>query len=538
MIKLLMIQPENKEINKFRRLQFNNFSQITIPYLAAFVDERKYEITLIDEYSQKIPYSKRFDLVAITVNTPNAMHCYEISRRFRQKGSDVVFGGPHATLLPGEASAHCDYLVAGEAESSWKQFLEDYCIGAALKRYESDRPPSLEGLPAPRWDLLKRSSLMKGAVFASRGCPYSCRYCNLKQIYHDCYRSRPVTDVVSEIKAMRSLFFVFWDDNFFARNNYAKQLLQALAPLKRKWAAQATLKDCNDDGLLRLAKEAGCMYLFVGLESFTEGSLGDAGKAVNRICEYEQAIKRIHSHGIMVQAGIVFGFDSDDASVFAQTLEACERLGIDGVTASILTPFPKTPIYEQYKAQDRLLSEDWSIYNSKTAVAFAPRLMSPEELFEGYSWFRREFYSLKSFAKRMRISKTNVAANFIINAGYKMGINRQAGFVKKITINAVYAIGVFIAVALAAIALFGPTGYIDAKAMLPITYREQAFCGLAFGSLPMLFASSAFYSANANSSRLNNKGYALLVFSPLLVCSVCALLIAFWILAGIVSMLA
>ncbi len=82
MITLLMIQPENREINYLRRLQFNNFSQITIPYLAAFVDEQYYALTLVDEYCQHVPYRKSFDLVAITVNTPNAPHCYEISAKF------------------------------------------------------------------------------------------------------------------------------------------------------------------------------------------------------------------------------------------------------------------------------------------------------------------------------------------------------------------------------------------------------------------------------------------------------------------------
>ncbi|MDR0916285.1 MAG: radical SAM protein, partial [Oscillospiraceae bacterium] len=72
MIRLLLIQPENRRINRFRRLQFNNFSQITIPYLAAFADERYFEITLVDEYCGRLPYNRAFDLVAITVNTPNA----------------------------------------------------------------------------------------------------------------------------------------------------------------------------------------------------------------------------------------------------------------------------------------------------------------------------------------------------------------------------------------------------------------------------------------------------------------------------------
>lgn len=109
--KLLMITPENSEINNFRRRQFNNFIQITMPYLAAFVDETKYEITLIDEYNQKVPYYINFDLVAITVNTPNAIHCYDIAKKFKSAGSKVVFGGPHATLLPDEAKEYCDFIM-------------------------------------------------------------------------------------------------------------------------------------------------------------------------------------------------------------------------------------------------------------------------------------------------------------------------------------------------------------------------------------------------------------------------------------------
>ncbi|GHV31784.1 B12-binding domain-containing radical SAM protein [Clostridia bacterium] len=422
MIKLLLIQPENREINRFRRAQFNNFSQITMPYLAAFVDERHFEMTLVDEYHQKIPYNRAFDLVAITVNTPNAPHCYEISAKFRARGAKVVMGGPHATLLPLEVQPHCDYLLAGESEATWKPFLDDFLAGMPDTRYQSDVPPPLDGLPAPRWDLLKRNRLMKGAVFATRGCPYNCRYCNLKQIYHDCFRSRPVSEVIAEIRAIKSRFFVFWDDNLFADREYAKALLRGLAPLKRKWAAQATIRDCADEELLSLAKAAGCMYLFVGLEAFSDRSLNDAGKTVNRVDDYAPIVGAIHRHGIMVQAGIVFGFDSDGRDVFERTLAACEKLGIDGATASILTPFPGTPIYEQFKAEGRLLSEDWSRFNSKTAVAFAPKNMAAEELFAGYLSFRRRFYSIGSFVRRMSVSRTNVAVNFVINLGYRLGL--------------------------------------------------------------------------------------------------------------------
>jgi len=97
---LLMITPENEEIHRFRRRQFNNFTQITMPYLAGFVDEKRFRIRLVDEYNQRIPYDDPADLVAITVNTPNASHCYEMADHFRARGSRVALGGPHATLLP------------------------------------------------------------------------------------------------------------------------------------------------------------------------------------------------------------------------------------------------------------------------------------------------------------------------------------------------------------------------------------------------------------------------------------------------------
>jgi radical SAM superfamily enzyme YgiQ (UPF0313 family) len=419
---ILLITPENKEINDFRKKQFNNFIQITMPYLAAFIDEERYNITLIDEYNQRIPYDVKFDLVAITVNTPNAVHCYEISKKFQKKGSRVVMGGPHTTLMTDEAISHCDFIIIGEAELTWPRFLDDFYNDCAHKVYTCDEVPSLSGIPAPRRDLIHRRFFTRGAVIASRGCPYICSYCNLKQIYHDSYRTRPIDEVIADIMKIKSKYFVFWDDNFFGDINYTKALLKRLKPLNKKWAAQVTLDRCNDEELLRLARESGCIYFFVGIESFSEESLLSVNKGINNVKKYKALINLIHQHGISVQAGIIFGFDTDKKDVFKLTLDACNSLGIDGATVSILTPLPGTPIYKQYKDEGRLISNDWTYYNSKTRVAFTPRNMTSEELFEGYMWFRREFYSFKSIIKRLRVSNTNLFYNSAMNLGYKLSL--------------------------------------------------------------------------------------------------------------------
>ncbi len=419
---ILFITPENREINKFRKRQVNNFIQITMPYLAGFVDESKYKIVLVDEYNQKIPFDQKFDLIAITVNTPNASHCYSLAEGFRRNGSKVVFGGPHATLLPEEALNNCDHLIIGEAEETWPEFLEDFYYNRARQVYKTESTPLLQGLPVPRRDLIKGRYLTKGAVFATRGCPYHCSYCNLKQIYYDSFRTRPVDEVIREIKGIDSKYFVFWDDNFFGDIEYAKRLMRELTKLNRRWAAQVTLERCRDEDLLRLAREAGCIYFFVGLESFSESSLASVNKAINHVEAYKGIIDLIHKHGISIQAGIIFGFDTDTKAIFKKTLEECNKLGIDGVTVSLLTPLPQTPLHEQFQRENRLLSTDWTYFNGKTRVAFVPKHMTAEELFEGYMWFRKEFYSVRSIVKRLLVSRTNVVHNLIVNLGYKFSL--------------------------------------------------------------------------------------------------------------------
>ncbi|MCK8058717.1 MULTISPECIES: B12-binding domain-containing radical SAM protein [unclassified Fusibacter] len=418
--KLLMITPENKEINAFRKRQFNNFVQLTMPYLAAYVDEDQYEITLVDEYNQKIPYEKTFDLIAITVNTPNAIHCYEMARRLMGNGSKIVLGGPHATLLPFEAQQYCDFILIGEGEEIWPRFLNDFYHDRAKESYECTETPSLSKIPDARRDLITGRYLTKGAVFASRGCTHHCAYCNLKQIYCKEYRTRPIDEVIKEIEHIKSKYFVFWDDDFWGDTDHAKKLMVELIKLNKKWAAQVTLDTCIDDSLLKLAKESGCMYLFLGIESFSTQGLTSVNKTFNRVEDYEAIIKKIHNAGIAIQAGIIFGFDTDDKDVFKRTLEACENLGIDGATVSILTPFPRTPLHKKLLDEGRLKDVDWSHYNAKTRVTYLPKNMTEEELLEGFMWFRKKFYSFGSIIKRLKVSKTNIIHNLIINIGYKI----------------------------------------------------------------------------------------------------------------------
>ena len=420
-MKVLLVTPENRFIRAFRRGQINNFAQLTMPYLAGFV-RAPHTVALVDEYVQTVEPDADADLVGITCNTPNAPHVYRLADAFRSHGRRVVLGGPHPTLLPEEARAHADCLVIGEAEETWPRLLEDAARGVLAAEYRAAAPPSLAGLPPARRDLIVGRGLLANTIVATRGCPHRCSYCNLRQIYEPSLRFRPVEEVAAEVRRMRAPFFAFWDDQLFMDRGYARRLFAQLEGAGKRWAAMVTLASARNEDLLAAAARAGCSCLFVGLESFSSRSLELADKSFNVVESYAEAVARIHAHGITVQAGLVFGFDGDDESAFERTLAEATRLGLDGATVSVLTPFPRTPLFETLERSGRLLTRDWSYFNGKTAVTFRPARMSPEALWNGTLWFRRRFFSAACILERLRRSGVRPLQSLALNWGYRRSL--------------------------------------------------------------------------------------------------------------------
>ena len=281
-MRILLITPENRFIRAFRCGQFNNFAQLTMPYLAGFV-RPPHQVSVVDEYNQTVCFDSPADLVGITCNTPNAGHVYRLADSFRSRGKLVVLGGPHATLLPDEAKAHANAVVIGEAERTWPVVIEHAAQGFLQPFYWDSEPPSLDALPHARRDLIHRRSICGDTIIATRGCPHRCTYCNLRQIYDPLPRFRPIEDVIREITTLRSPLLAFWDDQLFMDPGYAFRLFEQLARLGKRWAAMVTLASTQQERLLAAAARAGCACLFLGLESFSPESLGLANKAFNSL---------------------------------------------------------------------------------------------------------------------------------------------------------------------------------------------------------------------------------------------------------------
>jgi radical SAM superfamily enzyme YgiQ (UPF0313 family) len=123
-----------------------------------------------------------------------------------------------------------------------------------------------------------------------------------------------------------------------------------------------------------------------------------------------------------VQAGIVFGFDHDTASVFEETLDFLEETGVQNATFNILTPFPGTRLHERLAAEGRILTRDWSRYNGRADVVFQPRHMSPETLLAGYEYANRRFYSWRSVCRRLSRSPVQLPWTLPLNLAYAFAL--------------------------------------------------------------------------------------------------------------------
>jgi len=421
---LELITAEGPATLWMRKGRLIRFPQLTMPLLAALTPDGV-KIHHTDEIVSPVNFRRAADLVGITTTTCSAPHAYEVADEFRARGVKVVLGGPHPTLLPEEAAQHADTVLIGEAEGVWPTLIEDFQTGRLKRFYQSAAPPSLAGLPPARRELIEGRAYGRGVLIATRSCPHACGYCMLPHYYHHQYRCRPCAEVIAEAASIKEKALIFWDDNIIGNLDYARELFRGLIPLRKRWTSQATFNIVDHDDLIRLSASSGCEALFIGLESISASSLRETGKAFNKPRRYLDGIKKLHDAGIAVQTGLVFGFDSDDVTVFERTLEFLERAGVDVASIGSLTPFPGTPIFRKLEDEGRILTRDWSKYNARTDVVFQPRQMTPDQLQAGVEWVTKEFYSLRSISRRLLgWSRTGLWWNIPRNLGYKFAFDK------------------------------------------------------------------------------------------------------------------
>lgn len=377
-------------------------------------------VELADENVERVRFDDTPDLVAITVKVDTAIRSWEIASIYRKRSIPVVLGGIHVTSCPEQNMPHADAIVIGEAEDLWPVLVEDVRAKRLKKVYRNAKNFDISRTPVPRWELVAgKNYLYTNTLCLSRGCPWQCDFCysSTDGFTRGCH-VKPIENVLAEIESLGTRHVMFIDDNFIGNPSKAREVIQRLGPLGLTWHAAVSSDIGRQEDMLDLMAENGCKSLFIGFESINSAALELCGKRQNSVAEYDRTIRMIHKRGMMVNASLAFGFDTDGPDVFDNTLSWLIRNRIETMTAHILTPYPGTRFYRRLLDEGRIIDFDLRHYNT-AHVVFSPKLMTGNELQAGYERLYRDFYSWKGIFQRMPLDPRRIGAYLMFNLVYR-----------------------------------------------------------------------------------------------------------------------
>ena len=392
-------------------------SGITLPYLKALTPP-PHEVTFTDELMGTLDVERvvrEADVVGITAMGPQIRRAYDLADLFRARGKKVVLGGTWVTLTPEESLGHADAVVAGEAEHIWGHVLDDLAAGRSRGIYRASEWHDLRSLPTDfdLWSLpLLKADAFRASwlyrmyffwpIFFSRGCPHPCEYCAVQTYYDRTFRTRPVDDVIEDVRRVKALGgrrFLFLDDNPVAHPEKAKELLRRLVPERVQWVSQSTINVARDPELLDLVARSGARVLSIGFESISEDSLASVSKQFNRPSRFAEDIKKIRDRGIQVIALVMVGLDGDTLETFPATLRWLDENKISFLKLFTPAPYPGTKFHADMLAAGRILVDDWGRYDYGSPVV-RPRNMTADEMLDGFKQVYSGFYSVRSMLRR------------------------------------------------------------------------------------------------------------------------------------------
>jgi radical SAM superfamily enzyme YgiQ (UPF0313 family) len=343
------------------------------------------------------------DLIMIYTMTSSSTRAYHIADYFRnKKHKKVILGGIHASSMPEEALQHADQVIVGEAEG----VIVDVVNGKIKNDIVYSKcVEDLDKIPFPDYNLLK-TPCSAANVMTSRGCPFSCSFCTTSRMFHP-YRKRSPDNVIEELKMYKSQGFKyvnFEDDNFTADKNRAKEILRKMIANKlvfRETFFFGRTDMAKDKELLQLLHDAHLSRVLIGIESLNQKSLDSINKK-QKISDIRECGEILAKYKIRLIASLVLGLDDDSKEDMERGEEFCEKINAYQFQPAILTPFPKTPVYEQYKSENRMLDNDWQYYDMMV-VNFKPKYMSPYELQSEFFKVAKLFYTFKSSFNILKI---------------------------------------------------------------------------------------------------------------------------------------
>lgn len=288
----------------------------------------------------------------------------EIVRLAQRHGKHAVVGGPDATSSP-HIYADADFLVLGEAEGVIDTFIAAWERGERSGTFQAEKfTIDVTKTPIPRFDLLKFDQYLYIGVQYSRGCPFTCEFCDIIELYGRVPRAKTKPQMLAELDRLYELGYRghvdFVDDNLIGNKKAVKAFLPELAHWCKsrnypfEFSTEASINLSDDAELMRLMRDANFFAVFVGIESPDPAVLTLTKKKQNTRRNIAESIHKIYSYGMFVNAGFILGFDSETLSVADAMVELIEDAAIPLCIVGLLYALPGTQLTRRLEKEGRL----------------------------------------------------------------------------------------------------------------------------------------------------------------------------------------
>ncbi len=323
----------------------------------------------------------------------------------------MVAGGPLFTQEY-ENYPEIDHFILNEAEITLPPFLKDLESGKVPEKiYKSDEYADMKLTPVPDYSLLSRKDYAFMNIQVSRGCPFSCDFCEITTLLGHKVRMKVPGQILKELQILYDLNWrgpvVIVDDNFIGDKNEIKYNLLPAIKIWMKahsypfvFNAETSVNLADDEELMSLMVESGFTSTFVGIETPEEKSLQACNKKQNSNRDLLQSVRKMQNAGLQVSGGFIVGFDSDTPAVFQRQIDFIQQSGIVAAMVGLLNAPKNTKLYRRLESEDRLTTEATG-NNTDSSMNFIPK-MNLNELMEGYKKIIQNIYATKPYYRRIR----------------------------------------------------------------------------------------------------------------------------------------
>ena len=393
----------------------------------------KLEIVTFDETAESLPVrriirwnrrsSTKLVLGLVGVQTNQFPRAFDLARQFRAAGIDVIIGGFHTSgtinmLSDQEPDIQALVkesitVVSGEVEENWAEILADALHGRLKPIYsfaqDLQNLVDIGNAALPRISPKTMRHFAKpsfGTADTSRGCPFACSFCTIINVQGRKMRERSPQSIAALLRTnyrQHGVSFYFFTDDNFARKKLWRETFEEIIKLRQEGIKVAFMMQVDlarkPQDFVRLAAQAGCSQVFIGMESVNPQNLQAEGKGQNHVEEYQNIIKEWHDAGIVVHTGYIIGLPFDTQTQVPEDIRyLMDVIQPDQASFFMLTPLPGSHDHREMKRRGEWMDPDFNKRDSFHATIEHPNMTS-EEWTQVYEDAWKTFYSKENMIK-------------------------------------------------------------------------------------------------------------------------------------------